>query len=134
MISNYLCKKQVLRGTFGEICRIQIQISPQTSVQLKYDVSNLKTKTVPIVIQQSCRIVPPPLGIGNLFSDSALPDSYLQSQIGYYHQLAILSPIGYNIPKWISNPQLGVNNTIEDWGFLSQINETKGANPQSPII
>ena len=60
MISNYLCKKQVLRGTFGEICRIQIQISPQTSVQLKYDVSNLKTKTVSIVIQLSCRVAPPP--------------------------------------------------------------------------
>ena len=36
MLSNYFCKKQVLRGTFGEIWRIQIQIYPKTYVELKY--------------------------------------------------------------------------------------------------
>ena len=30
MLSNYFCKKQVLRGTFGEIWRIQIQMYPKT--------------------------------------------------------------------------------------------------------
>ena len=36
MLSNYFGKKQVLRGTFGEIWRIQIQIYPQTSIEPKY--------------------------------------------------------------------------------------------------
>ena len=35
MLSNYFCKNQVLRGTFGEIWRIQIQIYPKTYVELK---------------------------------------------------------------------------------------------------
>ena len=30
------CKQQVLRGTFGEIWRIQIQIYPKIYVELKY--------------------------------------------------------------------------------------------------
>ena len=38
MLSNYFGKKQVLRGTFGEIWRIQIQIYPQTSVEPRYGV------------------------------------------------------------------------------------------------
>ena len=42
------CKKQVLRGTFGEIWRIQIQIYPKTYVGLKYGACNLQTKSVPI--------------------------------------------------------------------------------------
>ena len=36
ILSNYFCKKQVLRGTFEEILRIQIQIYPKTYVELKY--------------------------------------------------------------------------------------------------
>ena len=36
MLSNYFGKKQVLRGTFGEIWRIQIQLYHQTSIQPKY--------------------------------------------------------------------------------------------------
>ena len=36
MLSNYFCTKQVLRGTFEEIWRIQIQINPETYVDLKY--------------------------------------------------------------------------------------------------
>ena len=36
MLSNYFGKKQVLRGTFGEIWRIQIQIYPQTSIEPRY--------------------------------------------------------------------------------------------------
>ena len=36
ILSNYFCKWQVLRGTFGEIWHIQIQIHPKTYVELKY--------------------------------------------------------------------------------------------------
>ena len=36
MLSNYFCKKQVLRSTFGKIWHIQIQIYPKTYVELKY--------------------------------------------------------------------------------------------------
>ena len=36
MLSNYFGKKQVLRGTFGEIWRIQIQIYPQTFIEPRY--------------------------------------------------------------------------------------------------
>ena len=36
MLSNYFGKKQVLRGTFWEIWRIQIQIYPQTSIEPRY--------------------------------------------------------------------------------------------------
>ena len=36
MLSNYFCKMQVLRGTFGEIWCIQIQIYPKPYVELKY--------------------------------------------------------------------------------------------------
>ena len=36
MLSNYFGKKQVLRGTFGEIWRKQIQIYPQTSTEPRY--------------------------------------------------------------------------------------------------
>ena len=42
MFSNYFSKKQVLRGTFWEIWRIQIQIYPKTDVELKYGAYNLK--------------------------------------------------------------------------------------------
>ena len=44
MISNYFDKKQVLKGTFGEIWRIQIQMYPQTSFNPKYGAFNLKTR------------------------------------------------------------------------------------------
>ena len=44
MLSNYFCKKQVLRGTFGEIWRIQIKMYPKTYVELKYGACNLKNK------------------------------------------------------------------------------------------
>ena len=42
MLSNYFSKKQVLRGTFGEIWHIQIQMYPKIDVELKYGASNLK--------------------------------------------------------------------------------------------
>ena len=35
MLSNYFGKNQVLRGTFWEIRRTQIQIYPQTSIEPK---------------------------------------------------------------------------------------------------
>ena len=38
------CKKQVLRGTFGEIWRIQIQMYPKTYVELKYGACYLKNE------------------------------------------------------------------------------------------
>ena len=41
MLSNYFCEKQVLKGTFGEIWGIQIQMFPKTDVELKYGASNL---------------------------------------------------------------------------------------------
>ena len=44
MLSNYFGKKKVLRGTFGEIWRIQIQMYPQTSFEPKYGAFNLKNK------------------------------------------------------------------------------------------
>ena len=44
MLFNYFCKKQVLRGTFGEIWRIQIQIYLKTYVELKYGACYLKKK------------------------------------------------------------------------------------------
>ena len=42
MLSNYFGKKQVLRGTCGEIWHIQIQMYLQNSFELKY--GNLKNK------------------------------------------------------------------------------------------
>ena len=44
MLSNYFDKKQVLRGTFEEIWRIQIQIYPQTSIEPKYGAFYLTNK------------------------------------------------------------------------------------------
>ena len=44
MLSNYFCRKQVLRGTFGEIGRIQIQIYPKKYVELKYGACYLNNK------------------------------------------------------------------------------------------
>ena len=44
MLSNYFCTKQVLRGTFGEIWRTQIQIYPKTYVELKYGAFYLNNK------------------------------------------------------------------------------------------
>ena len=37
-------QKQVLKGTFGEIWCIQIQMYPKTDVELKYGAGNLKNK------------------------------------------------------------------------------------------
>ena len=45
MLSNYFCKKQVLRGTFGEKWRIQIQIYLKTYVDLKYGACYLKKQS-----------------------------------------------------------------------------------------
>ena len=44
MLSNYFGKKQVLRGTFGEIWRIPIQLYHQTSIQPKYGAFYLTNK------------------------------------------------------------------------------------------
>ena len=44
MLSNYFCKKQVLRGPFGEIWRIEIQVYPKTYVYLKYGACYLKSE------------------------------------------------------------------------------------------
>ena len=44
MLSNYSGKKQVLRGTFGEIWGIQIQIYFTKYVELKYGACYLKNK------------------------------------------------------------------------------------------
>ena len=44
ILSNYFCKKQVLRGTFGEIWRIQIQMYPKTYFELKYGAYYLKSE------------------------------------------------------------------------------------------
>ena len=42
MPSNYFCKKPVLRGSFGEIWRIEIQIYLKAYVELKYGACYLK--------------------------------------------------------------------------------------------
>ena len=44
MLSNYIGKKHVLRGTFGEIWRIQIQIYHQTTIEPKDGAFYLKDK------------------------------------------------------------------------------------------
>ena len=44
MISHFFGKKQLLRGTFGEIWHIKIQIYPQTSFEHKYSAFNLTIK------------------------------------------------------------------------------------------
>ena len=44
MLSNYFGKKQVLRGTFGEICRIQIQIYHPNSIEPRYGAFYLTNK------------------------------------------------------------------------------------------
>ena len=44
MLSNYFCKIQVLRGTFGEIWRIQIEMDPKTYVELEYGACYLKNE------------------------------------------------------------------------------------------
>ena len=63
MLSNYFCKKQVLRGTFGEIWRIQIQIYLETYVELKYGACYLKIEVsahrLGLVVQLSWRVAPP---------------------------------------------------------------------------
>ena len=41
MLSTYFCKKQEIRGTFGENCRMQIQMYPKNYVELKYGAVNL---------------------------------------------------------------------------------------------
>ena len=43
-LTTLVKKKQVLRGTFGEIWRIQIQMYPQTPIEPKYGAFNLKNK------------------------------------------------------------------------------------------
>ena len=54
---------EVLRGTFGEICRIQIQIYPKIYVELKNGAVNLKNEVsvhrLGIVVQLSWRVAPP---------------------------------------------------------------------------
>ena len=44
MLFYYFGKKQLLRGTFGEIWSIQIQIYLKTYVELKYGACYLKSK------------------------------------------------------------------------------------------
>ena len=55
--------KKVLRGTFGEIWRIQIQIYLKTNVELKYGACYLKNKVrahrLGLVVQLSWRVAPP---------------------------------------------------------------------------
>ena len=63
MLSTYFCKKHVLRGTFGEIWRIPIQIYPKIYVYLKYGAFNLKNKVsahrLGLVVQLRGRLAPP---------------------------------------------------------------------------
>ena len=44
MLSNYFGKKQVLRGTFREVWRIQIQIYPQNSFEPTYGALTLENE------------------------------------------------------------------------------------------
>ena len=56
-------EKQVLRGTFGEIWRIQIQIYPQTSIEPRYGAFSLTNKVsahrLGLLVQLSWRVAPP---------------------------------------------------------------------------
>ena len=44
MLSKYFGKKKLLRGTFGEILLIQIQLFPQTSFEAKLGSFNFKNE------------------------------------------------------------------------------------------
>ena len=44
MLSNYFYEKQVLKDTFREIWRIQIQFYPKSYVELKYGACILKNE------------------------------------------------------------------------------------------
>ena len=63
MLSNYFCTKQVFRGTFGEIWRIQIQIYPNKYVELKngafYLNKEVSAHRLGLVVQLSWRVAPP---------------------------------------------------------------------------
>ena len=63
MISNYFCKKQVLRGTFGEILCIQMQKYPKTYIELKYGACYLNNEVsahrLGLVVHLSWRVAPP---------------------------------------------------------------------------
>ena len=63
MLSNYFGKEQVLKGTFGEIWRIQIQIYPQTSIEPRYGVFYLTNEVsehgLGLLVQLSQRVAPP---------------------------------------------------------------------------
>ena len=63
MLSNYFGKKQVLRGTFGEIWRIQILIYPQTSIEPRYGAFYLTNEVsahgLGLLVQLSWRVAPP---------------------------------------------------------------------------
>ena len=67
MLSNYFCKKQVLKGTFGEIWRIQIQIYRKTYFELKYGAYYLNNEVsahrLRLVVQLSLRVAPPYTGV-----------------------------------------------------------------------
>ena len=62
MLSNYFYKNQVVRGTFEEIWRIQIQMYPKTYVELRYGACNLKNEfsahRLGLVVQLSWRVAP----------------------------------------------------------------------------
>ena len=62
-LSNYFWKKQVLRGTFGEICHKQIQIYTKTYIELKYGACYLNNEVsahrLGLVVQLSWRVAPP---------------------------------------------------------------------------
>ena len=57
MLSNYFCKKQVLRCTIEEIWCIPIQMYPKTDVELKYGACNVKNEVsahrLGLVVQMS---------------------------------------------------------------------------------
>ena len=78
MLPNYFVKKQVLRCTFGDIWRIQIQMYLLTSFKPKYGAFNLKNGVraheLGLVVQLSWRVAPP-------FLDSTLPDPFLPRKV-----------------------------------------------------
>ena len=62
-LSNYFCTTQVVRGTFWEIWRIEIQIYPKTFTEPKYGIFYLKNKVrvrlQSLLVQLSSRVAPP---------------------------------------------------------------------------
>ena len=111
MLSNYFGKKQVLRGTFGEMWRIQIQIYLKTYVELIFGACYLKNKVnahrLGLVVQLSWRVAPP-LGIyGRTSLTGDLHPSPLKSYGGWKGSRQ--TDTGRHHYLWVQPAEMGVD-------------------------